>query len=942
MIKRFKDWKLKNKLLVSFIILMVVPFLFVGYMSLERFSSALKEAAERDLEHIVLNIKEMCQSQYHLMRRKARADLNVAEYVLRSYGPYIDIDDAETVDIEAINQFTKAKKRFRVPVWKIGDQRITLDHDVVDTIQRLVGGTCTILQLVDDGGLLAISTNLLRKSGERATGIYLPPGSPIATAVSSGSHYEGRAFMAGSWYTVACSPLFDKKGRTIGAIYVGEQESEEISLKKAVSEIKVGRTGYAYIIDGEGTLIIHPTKAGQNILHWKDSSGFEFIKQMVTTAAKLGSDEIGTIRYPWLNVELGDKKPRMKLTKYAYFPPWNWIIAAGGYEDEIYRAVKVVRNYLALIGILSLFFAVGMAWFLSRLITKPIRHLTEVTTRMCDGDLNQSAKIEGQDEIGMLARSFNRMAQQVKSNTADLEKVVEKRTEELRESRERYKRLSNFLNNILESATEYSVIATDLEGNIIEYNSGAERMFGWSKREVINRQNIKITLREESIKDGFFEKIARKVMKERMVEIETERTRKGGKVFPVHSVVTVLKDHREETIGLLEVARDISEKRRLERELRDTKDYLENILQSSVDGIVTTDEKGYITYVNKGLEEILGLPKEKLIGTHISKFYLNGIEEARKIMRVLREQGRQTNYQITMVVETDGKRRLIPIMTSNSLLRDENGKIIGTMGIFKDLTEQKKLEEQLKRTQAYLIQAAKMRALGDLVAGVAHELNNPLMASNTVLHVIDKNLPKDDPNRRRFEIIKQCNERITKIVKQLRDFSRQSEQEFISVDINEIVENVLTMTSQQLMNHNVKVVKDLQKGLPRVTGDFNQLEQVFLNLIVNALDAMEGSPEKVLNIRTEKRGDNEIVITVRDTGKGISPEIMDKIFDPFFSTKEVGKGTGLGLSICYQIVEIHGGRIEVESEEGKGAAFMVRLPAVPKGGSHAKEDTSGR
>jgi len=343
------------------------------------------------------------------------------------------------------------------------------------------------------------------------------------------------------------------------------------------------------------------------------------------------------------------------------------------------------------------------------------------------------------------------------------------------------------------------------------------------------------------------------------------------------------------------------------------------------------------------MEEMLSIPKEQLIGTHISRFYMNGIEEARKIMKTLHEFERHRNYEITMVVEgNDQQRRTIPILTSNALLKDENGQIIGTMGVFKDLSEQKKLEEQLRRTKANLIQAGKMRALGDLVSGVAHELNNPLMASTTILHVIGENMPPDDPNQPRFEVIKQCNQRIGKIVNQLREFSRQSRFEILSVDVNEAIENVMALTSQQLMNHNIRVVKNLQPDLPRVMGDSNQLEQVFLNLISNARDAMEKTQKKTLTIETISRPYNGTVeINISDTGTGIPREVLDKIFDPFFTTKQVGKGTGLGLSICYSIIELHEGKIEVESKPGQGSTFRLIFPIPDKGDTDGKKDSGG-
>jgi signal transduction histidine kinase len=280
---------------------------------------------------------------------------------------------------------------------------------------------------------------------------------------------------------------------------------------------------------------------------------------------------------------------------------------------------------------------------------------------------------------------------------------------------------------------------------------------------------------------------------------------------------------------------------------------------------------------------------------------------------------------------------------SSDLLRNEEAPIIGTAGIFKDITEQKLLEAKLKAAQAGLVEASKMRALGELVAGVAHELNNPLMASQTILHVIMKTLPQDFPERQRLELIQKCNDRIAKIVDHLREFSRQTKPEFQEMDINQPVENALMITGQQLLNHGITIVRQITEGLPMVLGDPNQLEQVFLNLISNARDAMEdlsGAKRELTITSTLSRNEGvpSVEVLVRDTGVGIPQENLGKVLEPFFSTKPVGKGTGLGLSLCYGILEAHGGRIDIKSKEGEGTEVSVVLPISESG----KEKWNGK
>jgi two-component system NtrC family sensor kinase len=204
------------------------------------------------------------------------------------------------------------------------------------------------------------------------------------------------------------------------------------------------------------------------------------------------------------------------------------------------------------------------------------------------------------------------------------------------------------------------------------------------------------------------------------------------------------------------------------------------------------------------------------------------------------------------------------------------------------------------------------------------------MASQTILHVMAKNLHKDCPNQDRLELIRKCNDRIEKIVEHLREFSRQTKPEFQELDINQPIENALLITGQQLINHHISIVRNFAEGLPKIIGDTNQLEQVFLNLIANAMDAMDarnGKKELKISSYLVEEGTPSVIVSVRDTGTGIPEENLNKVLEPFFTTKPVGRGTGLGLSLCFGIVETHGGRLEINSKYGEGTEVKVILPA---------------
>ncbi|MBW1717072.1 MAG: PAS domain S-box protein [Deltaproteobacteria bacterium] len=493
------------------------------------------------------------------------------------------------------------------------------------------------------------------------------------------------------------------------------------------------------------------------------------------------------------------------------------------------------------------------------------------------------------------------------------------------------------LRSILDSATHTAIIVTDFEGKIILFNQGAVNLFGYSAEEAKDRYLPELTFSEDDRKTHLFENIAERVRTKGWAEERLHRCHKDGHIFPAFSTITCLKDSEGNPEGIVEITQDMPNISRLEKELKSSKDFMENILESSIDAIVTTDTKGYITYANRALKELLGLRGHQIIGKHICNYYKDGIDQARRIMDKLKQFGRIRNYEFDMQIGE----RIIPIRTSDTLLYDDYGEIVGTMGVFQDISARKKLSEKLSATQAELIQAVKMRALGDLVAGVAHEINNPLMASDTFLHLLEGEVDDRQGLEKRIGLIKECNKRIQNIVLKLKEFSRQSEFEFTAMDLNDAVLSVMAITRQQLLNQTIETELRLGENLPRVFGDKNQIEQVLLNLISNARDAMKESSKKALTIKTDlnQRG-QQVELRVSDTGIGMTTEDIEQIFNPFFTTKDSDKGIGLGLSISYRIVEAHQGKIKVKSQPNKGTTFIVSLPVYLAGGARDRTNQS--
>jgi PAS domain S-box-containing protein len=353
-------------------------------------------------------------------------------------------------------------------------------------------------------------------------------------------------------------------------------------------------------------------------------------------------------------------------------------------------------------------------------------------------------------------------------------------------------------------------------------------------------------------------------------------------------------------------------------ELEKAYQFRENIIEHSPDAIVCIRKGGTIIIFNSAAEKLLGYRKEQVIGVmNIVQIYPQGV--ARKIMKDLKsgDFGGPDILQKRQVSLVDKHGNELPVYISAAILY-ENGMEAGSVGIFTDLRERIKLEKQLLRSE-------KLSSLGKLSAGIAHEINQPLTGVLTFAHLLAKKFKNDEPTRKDLEIIVRETTRIRGIVQGILDFAREMPMQRKPLKIEQVLEQTLEIIVHQQRFFGITLVKKYGAGIPNVVVDSNLMEQVFMNIILNALDAMHGTG--TLTIRT-RQIDEFVEIEFQDTGSGMPEAMLDKIFDPFFTTKDSteGMGMGLGLAVSYGIVKNHNGDIVVSSTEGVGTTFTIKLP----------------
>jgi PAS domain S-box-containing protein len=521
-----------------------------------------------------------------------------------------------------------------------------------------------------------------------------------------------------------------------------------------------------------------------------------------------------------------------------------------------------------------------------------------------------------EDELRESHALLQQRSEQLERINTDLQNEIEqhKKTVESLRLSEQYSR--SIINCSLDM-----IITVDTERKIVEFNESARKIFGYSRDEVVGKH---ISMLYANANEG--RDIHTITLDEGNLTREIQNKRKNGEIFTSYLAASVLKNEKNELLGLVGVSRDITEQKKSEETLHESEERYRLLFTESPLGIAHIDRHGHLLNANAIVEQIFGFNSETAIHPGMMD-WMSEPQMSQTILDALN--GRSGFFEGDFVSPVSKKKFTVRLITRP--LRSKDNGVESVICIVEDITEQKIIQRQL-------IQSQKLESLGTLAGGIAHDFNNLLAMILGNAELLKKHLSNDPKSKKYIESIIDVAHRGSSISKQMLLFSHQSELKLQPVSLSQIIEDLKSMLVHFIpKTTEIKTAVDGKNGY--IKCDMGHIHQVILNLCINAKDAMgdhgiltlaeQSVPGDVVRRRFPKAtAERYVALSVSDTGSGIDEIILQKIFDPFFTTKEMGKGTGLGLSIVDGIVRSHGGFIDVQSTLGQGTTFTLYFPAV--------------
>jgi PAS domain S-box-containing protein len=490
----------------------------------------------------------------------------------------------------------------------------------------------------------------------------------------------------------------------------------------------------------------------------------------------------------------------------------------------------------------------------------------------------------------------------------------------LRESEEHY---SALVGNLTDAVFQFK------EGVIAWCNDRVEEIYGYSKDELLGK-SASFFYPSDISPSEFTRRVAAAIKERGFFRSISKFQRTDGNLVDIEYSLSQIPG--KDPIEIIAVARDVTERRRMEEALRESEAHYRLLADNATDVIWTVDLNMRLTYISPSVTYLLGYSVEEAMGKNMEEVFTPA--SFKLAMKVLAEElavenMKQKDLARSRTLEIELNRKdgsTAPVEVNCTFLRDSEGRPVEVLVIARDITERKRAEEERQRMEQQLQLAGRLAAVGELAAGVAHELNNPLAAVQAFAQFLADKDNLDETTKSDVETIYREAQRATRITTNLLRFAHRHKPEKQLVSINEILEKSVQLHAYRMKVNNIEVLVEPAPDLPMIMADYDQMHQVFVNIVTNAEQAMtEAHSKGKLRVKTQRVG-GMIQIAFTDDGPGISEDNLKRLYDPFFTTKDVGKGTGLGLSICYGIVEEHGGHMSARSKPGEGTTFVVELP----------------
>ncbi len=669
------------------------------------------------------------------------------------------------------------------------------------------------------------------------------------------------------------------------------------ALNEITEKIKIGDNGYSIVVDQTGTIIAH--KNPQLVKEQLNIKNLDFIQKAL-------SGQEGIFKYQFMDIE--------SLGSVSFVQKPRWIVVVTQPIEEAFAPVNKITVFLIAGLIAAILFAISVSLIISRRFSQPLSGLKQRTKMIADGDYSspiRSAEFDAYSEINELAQNFNKMAEAVKN-----------REESLR-----------FAQFSIDNASE-AVFWGDSGGRFLYANKAACRLLSYNMEDLTQKHVYDI---DANLKTEAFQPAFNNLRKYGLMRFETIYKTALGKTIPVDITSSILNYNEKEYFFAF--ARDISVRKQVEKTLAEEKELLSVTLRSIGEGVITTDIEGRVVLMNRMAESITGLKQIELTGLPIYDFFhiydIETKESCNNRITDVMNIDRTSGYSGKNILSAkDGSEKIISL--SAVPLKDMESRAIGVVLAFRDITEQTRMEEEI-------LKADKLESLGLLAGGIAHDFNNLLTAILGNIGLTKIFLGPDDKAVTRLQAAEKAIERAKDLTQQLLTFSRGGAPVKIVSSIEQIV---IDSASFSLRGSNVKCEFSIDDGILPVEVDEGQMSRVINNLIINACHAMPDGG--VINIEIKNviigKADNlpindgkYICLTVKDHGVGIPEENLNKIFDPYFTTK--AKGIGLGLAAAYSIIKNHNGYITVHSKVNEGTTFQIFLPASEQKLSKAASET---